>query len=428
MTRMKLLAMAVAALLAAGGVAGWMLGAGEESTQASPTLSIGVDANPAGNTATSVGTIDVCTSVSNGAIFHVDIFITDVTDLLAWEAYFVYDRSVINVIDRKVDMFLAANTDSNVVNLSEAVPNRIGLYRSGAADIECTPDTPAPCEDGSGVVARLTLQAVGPGVSSASLPLLDLDGNTATDVGPILKDLNSQPLGDANGDAFFDGPIFSAWIAVDQACPSEPPPTPNPWPTPSPSATGTPTPAPSPPANGSPPPDTPTPAPGTVILAAGWNDSCYVGADQPIEDALAGVLDRVLAVYQMRSDQGFDRWFAGKPHVSTITSLSAYDQLFLLMSQSATWVHEPSGTPPTSVALASGWNSVCYTGATKDIEAAVAGIAGQFGVIYTLTPDQTWRRFVPGRPDVSNLSRLDRFTAVLILVTEEGGGTWAFDG
>ncbi len=107
--------------------------------------------------------------------------------------------------------------------------------------------------------------------------------------------------------------------------------------------------------------------------------------------------------------------------------MSPYQSLVILAAQQAFWGLVPSGTPPSSVSLGRGWNSVCYTGATKDVQAATAGIGEKFNVLYTLAPDQTWRRFIPGRPEVSNLGQLESSTCVLILVTSEDGALWVFD-
>jgi len=85
------------------------------------------------------------------------------------------------------------------------------------------------------------------------------------------------------------------------------------------------------------------------------------------------------------------------------------------------------GAPPATVQLVQGWNGVCYSGQTKGAEAATAGIDGQFTILYDLEPDQHWKRFVPGRPDISDLGELRRFAALLLLVTESGGAQWAFD-
>jgi len=66
-------------------------------------------------------------------------------------------------------------------------------------------------------------------------------------------------------------------------------------------------------------------------------------------------------------------------------------------------------------------------GEAKDPASATAAIAGRFSVLYSLLADQAWRRYVPGRPEVSNLSVLYPRTAVLLLVTDPDGAQWVFD-
>jgi hypothetical protein len=163
------------------------------------------------------------------------------------------------------------------------------------------------------------------------------------------------------------------------------------------------------------------------MLVSGWNNPCYIGPEQPIEDALADVADHVLAVYRMRADQGFESWFPNRPEASNITTVSTYQPLFILMSQYAFWPHEPSGTPPPSVSLARGWNNVCYTGQTKSVEDATAGVAGGLVIMYQFDSEQGWRNFVPARPEMSNIAQLSQYDTVLMLVNQEGGTTWTFD-
>jgi hypothetical protein len=163
------------------------------------------------------------------------------------------------------------------------------------------------------------------------------------------------------------------------------------------------------------------------MLASGWNNVCYVGAEQLIEDALADVAENVLAVYRMRADQGFDTWFPNNPKASSITTVSPYQPLFILMGQYAFWPHQPVGTPPTSVPLASGWNSVCYTGQTKSAEEATVGVAGGFAIMYQLGSNQGWSWYVPGNPGASNIVQLSQYDTVLILVNQQGSTTWTFD-
>jgi len=162
-----------------------------------------------------------------------------------------------------------------------------------------------------------------------------------------------------------------------------------------------------------------------VNLGPGWNGSCYQGSEQQIGEAFAGV-EGVRAVYRLKN-QTFERWFPDRPELGNITSLTPFDPLLILAEDSAAWVVTPNDDLPNSTPLSSGWNSICYLGATKDTEEAATHIMGDFTIIYTLTPDQAWRRFVDGRPEVSNLERLEIFTSVLILVPDPNGALWVFD-
>ncbi len=189
---------------------------GGQST-AQTLTSIGIDANPAANTATSLGSIDSCVSVSSGQTFDVDIFVADVVDLLAWEVYFIYDRNIISIVDHDVDMFQAANEDSNVFDLSEVLPDLDARYGLAAADLA---EPPAP-DSGSGVLTRLTLKAVAPGLSPASLKPIDINDDGTIDLGPFLNNIRGEAIDDLDDDGFFDGEIVDAQIAVDTPCPTD---------------------------------------------------------------------------------------------------------------------------------------------------------------------------------------------------------------
>lgn len=215
-----------------------VLGGGQTAAQGPVTMSL--DADPTGNTATSLGSTESCVSVSTGDKFEVDLFITNVADLVAWEAYFEYDMTVVNVVGRNVMMFLAEEPGSRVFDLSETLPDIDGRYRMSVVDI-AESSTP---ESGSGVLGRLTLEAVGGGVSPANIFLLDIDSDGKIDSGPFLTSAAGEPIGDIDGNGVFDGPISHAQIAVDTACPggvpAPSPTTPVASPSPTPSAQATP--------------------------------------------------------------------------------------------------------------------------------------------------------------------------------------------
>lgn len=179
--------------------------------QGSPSLAIDVD--PTGNTATSLGTRQVCVEVDSGDTFDIDITAENVEDLSAWEAYLGFDNSIVHVVDRDVQMFLTSSPAANAFDLSASVPHDSDTpYRVGAANIADPPEGVS----GSGVLARLTLEAVGPGVTELSIGMQQSDIGQAA--GPTLTDVNANQIGDSDGDAFFDAPILGANVAVDESC------------------------------------------------------------------------------------------------------------------------------------------------------------------------------------------------------------------
>jgi hypothetical protein len=73
---------------------------------------------------------------------------------------------------------------------------------------------------GEGVLARLEITAIGPGISKANLDLR-LDGSPVS--GVQLFDENGDPIGPLDGYGYFDGSILNAEIRVDQLepCPGQ---------------------------------------------------------------------------------------------------------------------------------------------------------------------------------------------------------------
>lgn len=220
---------------------------------------VGIDVEPSGNSAASLGDIDACVSVATGQTFDADIFVTDVPELAGWQAIFYYDGAVVNIADTDVELFLATNAESDLVNLSaDPLPDKDSAYIFAVVDLGDHKG-----EAGSGVLARLTLEAVGAGSSGLALSELSL------------VDVQGQAMGDADGDQVFDGSISGAQVWVDQPCPSAPLPTlvpPRPTITPPTVASPTATPA------------TPGPGPATVQPAS---PTAATPTMQPTTDAVS---------------------------------------------------------------------------------------------------------------------------------------------
>jgi len=180
--------------------------------QDSPSL--GIDTDPTGNTATSLGSRQVCIAVDSGDSFDIDITVENVSELSAWEAYMGYDAAIVQIVDRDVQMFLTSAPSSNSFDMSESVPDSSEPYRIGAANLS----DPLESVSGSGVLARLTLQAVGGGVTDLTVGSQPTDAGRP--IGPTLTDVNGNQIADSDGDSMFDAPILDAIIAVDESCDS----------------------------------------------------------------------------------------------------------------------------------------------------------------------------------------------------------------
>lgn len=398
----------------------WLVGPNRETTRANPDFSIGVDTNAAGNTATSLSSIETSRTVNCGDFLPIDIYVADAANLMMWNVTFRYNPAILGVYARDVQMFLAASPGSNVRDVSDGDHGFRGSYDLLASDGAM----PVAPESGAGVLVRLNVGAKAPGTSDLSLTPERFWASTGAVSNPAAFGAQITVIGNCGT------PVPTPTPEPTQTPTPSPTPTPTSTPTPTttstpgtsptPGPTQTPTPHPSP----SPSP-TPVPPPGTVYLVAGWNGSCYQGSEQQIDSIFDGV-NGVQAVYRLKN-QAFQRWFPDRPELSNITALSSFDPLLILADDATTWTVVPNGDLPHSTPLSSGWNNVCYLGAAKDTEEAAAGITGDFSVIYNLTSDRTWRRFVAGRPEVSNLERLETFSSVLILVGDPNGALWVFD-
>jgi Thrombospondin type 3 repeat/Cohesin domain len=162
---------------------------------------VSLDAIPdASNTATTVGTVDPCGSMTVGSSFNIDIVIQNVTSISGFQADILYNPAIVNVTG--VDYhFLLASTLVGVVDVGDSVPDSDGTFVLAAVQF------PSAAAAGSGVLARVTLQAVGGGVSSldlASVKLTDGLGN------PI-------PPSDSTTHVYL-GPINSGSVNVGGIC------------------------------------------------------------------------------------------------------------------------------------------------------------------------------------------------------------------
>jgi hypothetical protein len=132
--------------------------------------------------------------VSAEVPFDVNVWIEDVTDLVGFEFEFVFDPALVKVVDLNVNLFLASPPGASIVDVSDGLPDSDGSYTVAAINLG-----PAPGATGSGLLARLTLSAVGAGEGALTLDAVGLV-NSASDYIDV-------------------GAITNGRVAVDQPCP-----------------------------------------------------------------------------------------------------------------------------------------------------------------------------------------------------------------
>jgi len=181
-------------------------GQGEGASPEIGGTAMGIDANPSAapaNTATSLGSIETCISVTSGAAFDVDVFvdrIPDGRDLAGFNYFLKFDSSKLQINRTDYNMLLASQPRSNVLDAGErTMPDTDGSLGVVAADI--TGAASAEPAGSRGVLARYQLQAVGSGTSRLSL------------------EPTPTYLTDSTAQGYDPGQVLEATIAIDEPCP-----------------------------------------------------------------------------------------------------------------------------------------------------------------------------------------------------------------
>jgi hypothetical protein len=419
-------------------------------TFAQGSVDFDIDPDITGNSANSIGAggVEHCRRVDgsggfDGSLDHtMDVVVQGDTQApTAYDAWVTYNAARVHVLDSGTD----------------------GLIKLPGAAGFTTDEDPGPIKSSDGQLdAGVLYLSGGPGIAGDGTILrIGLDINFAA--GPIVVSLGFSKGAYGSAVGAHPATAGTGLLAINRDCPATPTVTPTSTGTPTPAATYSPTPSPT---ASSTPATSPTPPPASdvdgdtvpdvsdncplvanpdqtdsdtdgigdachglalgVLLVAGWNHVCYAENSRPADAALSPLAGAVLAAYRLNDGGGYDRWFPGRADVTTMQTLGSYDVLFILMSAGTVWAQQPS-TPLTNANLRQGWNDVCYLGAAKSPADATASLGGQLAVLYFVGTDQTWSRYVPGRSEVSNIAHLARYNAVLTLVTNSGGATWAFD-
>jgi hypothetical protein len=202
---MNLLNLPIKALAALTGVAlvallATSLAANAESSEG-PIELLAIDTDPTGNTATSVGDVEVCSRLEVGDQYEVDVIVKGVPEstgsagaLTGIDFTISYDERYVEVVDVQADdQFLNAESGSNLIDFTEEVPDTDGLFHVALADFGDNAD-----ESGDGILARITLEGIGVGTSQLNfereLVFLDSDLGHVSDQGKYEFDMIQNGL------------------------------------------------------------------------------------------------------------------------------------------------------------------------------------------------------------------------------------------
>ncbi len=174
------------------------------------TTSIGMDTEVSDNTATSLGSVDTCTIAPNvGDQVEIDLYVQNVADLNAYQLRIGYDSTVLKVTAVNAAFLLDSNPGSALFNLIDPLPDSDGILTMASTDIGV-----GAGENGSGVLARITFEAVGAGTSDITY-IVDATAPKT----PALFDTTPAAIGDLDADTIFDGDRLNAAITVEVDCP-----------------------------------------------------------------------------------------------------------------------------------------------------------------------------------------------------------------
>ncbi len=220
---------------------------------------IAIDADPAGNTATSLGPLNACVRTEPGANVTVDLIADavpgppDVNGIVGFEISVDYSAALLKVSAYDYEFLLAASGDFEPFEaLGDAVPDTDGRLNISVADLAAG-TAASPAEVGPGVLARIALSARAAGIAT---------------VAPVFDSDHYPTIINAQNDVTDVDSIAGVQIAIGRDCPVPPNSTPVAQPIPSPvpaAATSTLAPGQTPPPGAS---GTATPATGAPSGAA----------------------------------------------------------------------------------------------------------------------------------------------------------------
>jgi hypothetical protein len=187
---------------------------GSANQDASTIDLVALDADPEGNTATSVGVIETCAATDVGSEVTIDLVVDAIPadrPMVAFEMQILYDPELVRAVAMDNELLLAAEGDFQpfeaVPLLSDPLPDSDGALRISIVDLASNQTPGSNSETGGGVLSRITFEGLAEGISN-----LDF-GFDPPEVYPTVIDIQNTPIG--------VGSMLGASVAVGRDCPPE---------------------------------------------------------------------------------------------------------------------------------------------------------------------------------------------------------------
>ncbi len=156
------------------------------------------------------------------------------------------------------------------------------------------------------------------------------------------------------------------------------------------------------------------PAPGATVsqqLGSGWSNVSHLGVSGALPEAASAIPLPWNVIYRwaplkasFEAAGGYERFARTAPgYANDFQQLDRFDAYWVDGPAASLATPNPGPAPGRTVALQPGWNNFTFTGPSKAIATALAGIAGKYDqVLHFDNATGTWLSYIPGQPRYLN--------------------------
>jgi hypothetical protein len=168
-----------------------------------------------------------------------------------------------------------------------------------------------------------------------------------------------------------------------------------------------------------------------TIAAASWANFVWSGASSPQTVADCFGAGNIAVMYRLDAATGtFQRWIRGRDDLSNMGEVMRFDALLALNAgaQPATCTMPDDASPLSLTIPVGSWANFAWLAFTVPAELAPQACSeDSIAVIYRLDANtQTFQRWIRGRPELSNMTAVQPYDALLALNSSGQPSTCTF--